>query len=62
MLNDKTYPYNTLPLFKYATKTEFVEEQHAPKSPDEAKQVDIFLNLIKADIKDALEFEIDQCK
>lgn len=61
MLDDKMYPYNTLPFFQYATNTEFVNtETHAPAvSEEEAKKVDNFLNLIRSDLQDALEFELD---
>lgn len=62
MLNDKIYPYNTLPFFQYATNTEFVEETTAPSSEEEDKKIGNFLSLIKAEIQDALEFELDGYK
>lgn len=62
MLNEKSFPYNTLPFFKYATNTEFVEEPHAAQSEEETKKVETFLNLIKSEIHDALEFELDGYK
>lgn len=62
MLNDRDYPYNSLPFFQYVTNTEFVEESHAPKSPEEGKLVENFLNLIRAEVQDAFEFELDGYK
>lgn len=59
MLNEKTFPYNTLPYFQYATNTQLVREDHKPKTPEDAKNVETFLNLIKADVQDAIEFELD---
>lgn len=63
LLDEKTFPYNTLPFFKYATNTELVEmKTFAPKTEDDAKKVEIFLNLIKSDIQDAFEFELNGYK
>lgn len=63
MLDEKTFPYNTLPFFQYVTNTELVEmETFTPKTEDDAKKVEIFLNLIKSDIEDAFEFELDGYK
>lgn len=62
MLNNRDYPYNTLPFFQYATNTEFVEESHAPKSEEEAKIIENFLSLIKAEVQEAFEFELDVYK
>lgn len=62
LLNEKDFPYNTLPFFQYATNTEFVEQSHAPKGEEEVKRIDNFLNLIKSDIQDAFEFELDAFK
>lgn len=59
MLNDREFPYNTLPFFQYATNTEFVEETKSPTDEEEAKKIDNFLNLIKSEIQDAFEFELD---
>lgn len=62
MLNDRTYPYNTLPFFQYATNTEFIEESHVAKNEGDSKIVDNFLGIIKAEVQDALEFELDGYK
>lgn len=64
ILNDREYPYNTLPFFQYATNTQFVEEAdgHAAASEEEAKTIENFLNQIKSDIQDAVEFELDGYK
>lgn len=59
MLNDRYFPYACLPFFQYVTKTEFVEQPYTPKNEAEAKSVENFLTLIKADIEEALEFELD---
>lgn len=60
---EKDYPYNTLPFFKYVTNTELVEvENFTTKTEDEAKKIENFLNLIKSDIHDAFEFELDDYK
>lgn len=59
MLHERSFPYNTLPFFKYVTNTEFIEEQLAAKTPDEAKSVDTFLNLMRPSIQEAVEFELD---
>lgn len=58
MLDENVFPYNTLPFFKYVTKTEF--EEFSPAS--ESNEVDSFLNLIRSDIQDAFEFELDGYK
>lgn len=62
MLDDRVYPYNTLPFFQYATNTEFIEEAMAPTNDEEAKKIENFLNLIKSEIQDAFEFELDGYK
>lgn len=63
MLDDKEYPYNTLPFFQYATNTEFVEEKsHVPKSEEEAKKIENFLTLVRSEVQDAFEFELDGYK
>lgn len=62
MLNDNQFPYNTLPFFQYATNTEFVEQSHASSGEEETKKVDNFLNLIKSDVQEAFEFELDGYK
>lgn len=63
MLNDKVYPYSTLPFFQHATKTEFVNcESHVPTNEEETKKIDIFLSLIRSDIQEAFEFELDGYK
>jgi small subunit ribosomal protein S30 len=58
MLDEKVFPYNTLPFFQYVTKTEFEEFSPAPQT----NEVDTFLNLIRSDIQDAFEFELDGYK
>lgn len=63
ILDDKIYPYNCLPFFQYATNTEFVNTaSHVPTNEAESKKVDNFLSLIRSDIQDALEFELDAYK
>ena len=63
MLDDKIFPYNTLPFFKYATNTEFVgEKSHVPKSEEEAKKIENLLNIVKSEVQDAFEFELDGYK
>lgn len=62
MIDDKEFPYNTLQFLKYATNTEFVEESHASSGEEENKKVDNFFNLIKSDVQDAFEFELDAYK
>jgi small subunit ribosomal protein S30 len=60
MLDNKTFPYNTLPFFKYVTKTEFVEaESHVPKTEEEAKKIENCLNVVRSEVLDAFEFELD---
>lgn len=56
MLNDMEIPYNGLPFVQYATKTDY---QPMPKNdPEESKKIDEFLNLVKSELQDALEFEL----
>lgn len=62
MLSEKEFPYNTMRFLQYATNTEFVEESHASSGEEETKKVDNFLNLIKSDVEDAFEFELDGYK
>lgn len=59
MLDEKTFPYNTLPFFKYVTNTELVELETFKPNENEVKNIDNFLQLIKSDFADALEFELD---
>lgn len=55
------FPYNPLPNVQYYTNTEFVEEQSLVDSEDSTK-IDEFLKLIKSEVIDAFEFEIDGYK
>jgi small subunit ribosomal protein S30 len=60
MLDEKTYPYNTLPFFQYATNTEFIEENSlTPANEADAKKIENFLNLVRSEVQDAFEFELD---
>jgi small subunit ribosomal protein S30 len=60
MLNDRVYPYNSLPFVQYITKTDY---QTLPNiGEEESKSIDVFMNLIKAEFLDALEFELDTFK
>lgn len=59
MLNEKHFPYNSLPVYQYATNTEFTVDSLSPKTPEDAKKVDTFVNLVKADVQEAAEFELD---
>lgn len=60
LLLGSQFPYNTLPFIQYATNTELeIGEFHSSADPEEAKRVDNFLGLIKSEIADALEFELD---
>lgn len=63
MLNEREYHYNTLPFFQYATNTEFVEEKsHVPTTEEEAKKTENLLAIVRSEIQDALEFELDGYK
>lgn len=55
-MGDEWYPYNALPMVKYATKTDF--QEMLAEDPAEAKKTDEFYNLLKSDLVDALEFEL----
>jgi small subunit ribosomal protein S30 len=59
MLDGTRYPYDTTDFIKYITKTEFQELSQKIADESEAKKIEGFLDLIKADIQDAIEFEID---
>ena len=56
--NDEFYPYNSLPFIQYSTKTNYHELPLTIEDPVEAKKVDDFYNLIKADLLEAVEFEL----
>jgi small subunit ribosomal protein S30 len=60
MLND-TFPYNSLPNIQYYTNTELVEEKSMIDGEDNTK-IDQILSLIKSEVIDAFEFEIDGYK
>lgn len=61
MLDDKTIPYNTLPFIQSTTKTEF--NDNLPEFYNQNKEKsENFLNLIKADLQEALEFEFSGYK
>lgn len=61
-IGTKIFPYNSLPFIQYATNTDFeVREFHSSAEADAAK-VDTFLNLIRSEVVDAVEFEIDGYK
>lgn len=62
MLENNDFPYNSMPFIQYVTKTEFEQLPENIKDDKEAKKIDEFLRLIKSDIQDALEFEIDAYK
>ena len=62
MLENNDFPYNSMPFIQYVTKTEFEQLPENIKDENEAKKVDGFLELIKSDIQDAIEFEIDAYK
>ncbi|XP_070495949.1 large ribosomal subunit protein mL65 [Chironomus tepperi] len=62
MLENNDFPYNSMPFIQYVTKTEFEQLPESIKDEKEAKKIDGFLELIKSDIQDALEFEIDAYK
>lgn len=62
MMGDQWYPYNSLPMVRYSTKTDFQETPLKIEDPAEAKKVDDFYNLIKSDLMDALEFELSGYK
>lgn len=58
MLNDNKFPYNTLPLMQYSTKTNFNEVDSLPDFYSQNNnKVDNFLSNIKSDIEDAICFE-----
>lgn len=56
MLNDRKFPYNSMPFIQYCTRTHFKENL-----PDFyngfSEKSQSFLGLIKSDIEEALEFE-----
>lgn len=56
MLNDKKMPYNTLPLIQYCTRTHFKENlpSYYEKNSEKANN---FLQLVKSDLEDSLNFE-----
>lgn len=62
MLENNDFPYNSMPFIQYVTKTEFQELAEQIKDEKEAKKIEGFLGLIKSDIQDAVEFEIDAYK
>lgn len=62
MLENNDFPYNSMPFIQYVTKTEFEQLPEKIKDEVEAKKIDGFLELIKSDIQDAIEFEIDAYK
>jgi hypothetical protein len=63
MLDEKVFPYNTLPFFKYVTNTDFAEEKsHVPKTEEEAKKIEECLNNVRSEVLDAFEFELDAYK
>lgn len=59
MLSENSYPYNTLPLFQYVTNTEFVKTESHSKEGEGVKNLEGLLKVIRADIEEALEFELD---
>lgn len=63
MLDGTRYPYNIKPFAQYITKTDFQELlPNTFADENQSKKIDGFLGLIKSDIQDALEFEIDAYK
>lgn len=62
MLENNDFPYNPLPFVQYVTKTDFQVLAEKITNEEEAKTVDTYLNLIKSDVQDAIEFEIDAYK
>lgn len=57
MLSDR-FPYNPLPYVQFCTNTEFVEEKSHVEE-DESQKIDEFLKLVKPELIESLEFEID---
>jgi small subunit ribosomal protein S30 len=62
MMNEKRFPYNPMPFVQYVTKTDFQELNDGISDENEGKKIDSFLDLIKSDIVDAFEFELDSYK
>ncbi|CRK97810.1 CLUMA_CG011186, isoform A [Clunio marinus] len=62
MLENKFYPYNTFPFFKYVTNTEFHEQPQTARNEKESKQIESYLTLMKSELQEAIEFEIDGYK
>ena len=60
MLGAQLFPYNSLPFIQYITNTELeVQEFHTSASEEESKKIENFLGLIRSEIADAVEFELD---
>lgn len=57
MMSDRL-PYDSLPYVQFCTNTEFVEEKSHVEE-DEIQKVDEFLKLVKGELVESLEFEID---
>lgn len=60
MLSDR-FPYNPLPYVQFCTNTEFAEEKSHVEE-DESQKIDEFLKLVKPELIESLEFEIDGFK
>lgn len=58
MMSDQKFPYNTMPFIQYCTRTDFKE--NLPEFYNAySEKSESFLNLIKTDLKDALNFEYE---
>lgn len=56
------FPHNSLPFIQYSTNTDFEIKDFSSSEEKDADKVDTFLKLIKSEVVDAVEFEIEGYK